>query len=186
MNSFHCCLLSHRSGICDRCSWPLNQTSSSLVQALKETKAWAAARPRTPLENPPRSRVTQWAFVHVSLEHQSCDQHIDSGFSKSPSPRNKVSYKESHLSHRMRFDYGPSTLSHERGSVSSLLWAPPARQPGCMAAISSGAGMPLKAWESLPESERSFLTHGRGKTPYLHRALVSCWQHAESILVKSI
>ena len=44
----------------DRCTRPpLNQTSSSLVQAPKEVNACAVAGPRTPLGNPQRSRATQ-------------------------------------------------------------------------------------------------------------------------------
>lgn len=39
---------------------PRNQTSSSFIQAPKQVKARAVARPRTPLGKSQRSRATQW------------------------------------------------------------------------------------------------------------------------------
>lgn len=51
-------------GFCDRYTWPVNQTSSSLVQASMEVKAWAIARLRTLSRNPQRNKATQWASTH--------------------------------------------------------------------------------------------------------------------------
>lgn len=56
-------------GCCVGCTRPFNQTKSSTGSKGAKDVSYS----RTPLGNPQRSRVTQWASVFMSLEHQSCN-----------------------------------------------------------------------------------------------------------------
>lgn len=117
----------------DRCAWPLNQTISNLVQAPKEVKTWAVARPRTPLETPtgaewPSERRCTWAGNTGCVSNA----WIAGGFSKSHLSKNKETcgYKEAHTypSCCIKFDYKSTTLSHSFDSprqplLSSPCWA---------------------------------------------------------------
>lgn len=204
----------------DRCTWPLNQTISNLVQALKQVKIRAVSRPRTPLETP---KGAEWPREHRSTGagNTDCVSHacIAGGFSKGLLSKNKegCGYKEVHTypSSCVKVDYKPTTSDSLREAPQGAFHA---GQRGCMAVtspcpgttlkviswgrdlstnnqpldetnsnslncnwtvqqwLSPGNGTPLKDWDSLPETKKSFHTQGR-ETPYL-------WIHGGSILNK--
>lgn len=54
------------------CLTPWPDWQCGLVQGPKKAKAWAVAGPWTPPALPQRSRMVQWAWTRVSLEHPPC------------------------------------------------------------------------------------------------------------------
>lgn len=62
--------------------YTLDPTGGGLVQALQEAKSFTVATPGTALAYPQRSRMTQRASTHMSLEHTSAwntDHVINTG-----------------------------------------------------------------------------------------------------------
>lgn len=109
----------------DRCTWPLNQTISNLVQASKQVKTWAVSRPRTHLGTP---KGAEWPREHRCTQawNTDCVSHacIAGGFSKGLLSKNRegCGYKEVHTypSSCIKVDCKPTTSSHGFDSLREL------------------------------------------------------------------
>ena len=141
---------------CDRCTWPLNQTSDSLVQAPKEVMALAISRPTAPLvpacslktHTKDQSDTVSTDAYELGTPIMWLTHEYQAAFPRLIYQGTKKVVGTKSLTHTFPITCN-LTMSQPLYSINmtaevSLLWALPGRQHGCMASISPWAGMLLK------------------------------------------